>query len=125
MCAALAGVDVLGNDGEGVAHLATALARMTSGEVSTLHAALFFATVWIASSLRIHRLRALWRAGLGLTAVRGISGRLPSGEPKARAATGGSVGGAGTSGPRDPIGGRPLLEHFAAGRNRLASHKCD
>jgi hypothetical protein len=126
MCAALAGVDALGNGGEGMASLGTALARMTSGEVSTLHAALFFATVWIVSSLRIHRLRALWRVGFGLKRMRGASGRMSAGEPKARAVTGGSVGGAGLSasgdpGPRprthavpakEPIGGRPLLDNF-------------
>lgn len=126
MGAALAGVDALGNGGEGMARLGTALARMTSGEISTLHAALFFATVWIVSSLRIHRLRALWRVGFGLKAMRGVSGRLPAGEPKVRAATGGSVGGAGLSASGDPeprprihavqakepIGGRPLLDNF-------------
>jgi hypothetical protein len=129
MCAALAGVDALCNDGEGMARLGTTVARMTSGEVSTLHAALFFATVWIVSSLRIHRLRALWRVGLGLKTMRGISGRLAAGEPKARAATGGFVGGAGASGfsrsaphgrigrrkvaPEPEVGGaRPLLDNF-------------
>lgn len=71
---------------------------MTSGEISTLHAALFFATVWIVSSLRIARLKALWRVGLRLTGLRGASGNLLPRGPKARAATGGSVGGAGASG---------------------------
>ncbi|MET3581275.1 hypothetical protein ABID19_004321 [Mesorhizobium robiniae] len=71
---------------------------MTSGEVSTLHAALFFATVWIVSSLRINRLKALWRVGFGLKKMRGPSGNLQPRGPKARAATGGSAGGAGASG---------------------------
>ncbi|MBZ9774340.1 hypothetical protein [Mesorhizobium sp. CO1-1-8] len=74
------------------------LGAMTSGEISTLHAALFFATVWIVSSLRIARLKALWRVGLRLTGLRGASGNLLPRGPKARAATGGSVGGAGASG---------------------------
>lgn len=73
------------------------LAAMTSSEISTLHAALFSATVWIVSSLRIARLKALWRVGLRL-ALRGPSGNLLPRGPKARAAAGGSVGGAGTSG---------------------------
>ncbi|CAN7150983.1 hypothetical protein [Mesorhizobium sp. LjNodule214] len=76
----------------------TTLAAMSTGEVSTLHAALFIATVWIVSSLRINRLKALWRVGLGLKWMRGASGYLLPRGPKARAATGGSVGGAGTSG---------------------------
>jgi hypothetical protein len=76
----------------------TSHGAMTSGEISTLHAALFFATVWIVSSLRIARLKALWRVGLRLTGLRGASGNLLLRGPKARAATGGSVGGAGTSG---------------------------
>ncbi|MER8893755.1 hypothetical protein NKH73_02670 [Mesorhizobium sp. M0938] len=76
----------------------TKLAGMTSGEVSTLHAALFFATVWIVSSLRINRLKALWRVGFGLKKMRGPSGNLQPRGPKARAATGGSAGGAGASG---------------------------
>ncbi len=76
----------------------TKLAVMNSGEISTLHAALFIALVWIVSSLRINRLKALWRVGLGLKWMRGPSGNLLPGGPKARAATGGSVGGAGTSG---------------------------
>ncbi|MER9305937.1 hypothetical protein NKJ06_11725 [Mesorhizobium sp. M0293] len=74
------------------------LGAMTSGEISTLHAALFFALVWIVSSLRIARLKALWRVGLRLTGLRGPSGNLLPRGPKARAATGDSVGGAGTSG---------------------------
>ncbi|MGX9573017.1 hypothetical protein [Mesorhizobium sp. f-mel] len=73
-------------------------AGMTSSEVSTLHAALFFATVWIVSSLRINRLKALWRVGFGLKKMRGPSGNLQPRGPKARAATGGSAGGAGASG---------------------------
>jgi hypothetical protein len=80
-----------------------AMARMTSGEVSVLHALLFIATVWIVSSLRINRLRALWRVGFGLKRMRGASGGLPPRGPKARAATGGSVGGAGASGLSPPI----------------------
>jgi len=76
----------------------TKLAVMNSGEVSTLHAALFIALVWIVSSLRINRLKALWRVGLGLKWMRGPSGNLLPRGPKARAAAGGSVGGAGTSG---------------------------
>ena len=73
------------------------LAAMTSSEVSTLHAALFFATVWIVSSLRITRLKALWRVGLRLMRMRGPSGYLLPRGPSARAAMGGSTGGAGTS----------------------------
>jgi hypothetical protein len=76
----------------------TTLAAMNQGEASTLHAALFIATVWIVSSLRINRLRALWRVGLGLKWMRGPSGNLLPRGPKARAATGGFVGGAGASG---------------------------
>lgn len=76
----------------------TKLAVMNSGEVSTLHAALFIALVWIVSSLRINRLRAFWRVGPGLKWMRGPSGNLLPRGPKARAAAGGSVGGAGTSG---------------------------
>lgn len=76
----------------------TTLAAMNSGEVSTLHAALFIALVWIVSSLRINRLKALWRVGFGLMGMRGPSGNLLPRGPKARAATGGSVGGAGASG---------------------------
>ncbi|TIT74495.1 MAG: hypothetical protein E5W57_25615 [Mesorhizobium sp.] len=71
---------------------------MNSGEVSTLHAALFIATVWIVSSLRVHRLKALWRVGLRLMRTRGPSGYLLPRGPKARAAAGGSVSGAGASG---------------------------
>ncbi|MEO5756740.1 MAG: hypothetical protein ABIQ51_07775 [Mesorhizobium sp.] len=76
----------------------TRLGAMDSGEISTLHAALFFAMVWIVSSLRIARLKALWRVGLRLTGMRGPSGNLQPRGPKTRAATGGSVGGAGASG---------------------------
>ncbi len=76
----------------------TKLAVMNSGEVSTLHAALFIALVWIVSSLRINRLKAFWRVGLGLKWMRGPSGNLLPRGPKARAAAGGSVGGAGCSG---------------------------
>lgn len=71
---------------------------MNSSEVSTLHAALFIATVWIVSSLRVHRLKALWRVGLRLMRTRGPSGHLLPRGPKARAAAGGSVSGAGASG---------------------------
>ena len=69
-----------------------------SNEISILHIALFSASVWIVSSLRIARLKALWRVGLRLLALRGPSGNLLPRGPKARAAAGGSVGGAGTSG---------------------------
>ncbi|RWA68852.1 hypothetical protein [Mesorhizobium sp.] len=71
---------------------------MNSGEVSTLHTALFIATVWIVSSLRVNRLRALWRVGFRLMRTRGPSGYLLPRGPKARAAAGGSVSGAGASG---------------------------
>lgn len=74
------------------------LATMSSSEISTLHVALFSASVWIVSSLRITRLKALWRVGLRLLALRGPSGNLLPRGPKARAAAGGSVSGAGTSG---------------------------
>ena len=76
----------------------TTLAAMNSGEVSTLHAFLFIATVWIVSSLRVNRLKALWRVGLRLVRTRGPSGYLLPRGPKARAAAGGSVSGAGASG---------------------------
>ena len=95
---ALMGVDALANGGEGMARLEATLARVASGEASTLYAVLFFATVWIVSSLRIHWLRALWRVGPKLKAMRGISGRLLTGVPKTRAAMGGSMSGAGASG---------------------------
>ncbi|OHV88896.1 hypothetical protein [Mesorhizobium sp. ORS 3428] len=74
------------------------IAPMNSGEVSTLHTALFIAMVWIVSSLRINRLRALWRVGPRLMRMRGPSGYLLPRGPKARAAAGGSVSGAGASG---------------------------
>ncbi|TIS96665.1 MAG: hypothetical protein E5W87_29045 [Mesorhizobium sp.] len=89
---------ILGGVGTFAGGPTTKLAGMTSGEVSTLHAALFFATVWIVSSLRINRLKALWRVGFGLKKMRGPSGNLQPRGPKARAATGGSAGGAGASG---------------------------
>ncbi|AZN96544.1 hypothetical protein EJ066_04155 [Mesorhizobium sp. M9A.F.Ca.ET.002.03.1.2] len=63
-----------------------------------MKAVLFPATVWIFSSLRVNRLKALWRVGFGLKQMRGPSGNLQPRGPKARAATGGSAGGAGTSG---------------------------
>ena len=88
------GVEVLAGHGDALA----ARAGMTQAEISTLHAALFLATVWIVSSLRIHQFRALWRVGLGWKVLRGASGSLQPRGPKARAATGGSVGGAGASG---------------------------
>ncbi|WP_258607173.1 hypothetical protein [Mesorhizobium sp. AR10] len=69
----------------------TTLATLSTGEVSTLHAALFIAMVWIVSSLRINRLKALWRVGFGLKRMRDPSGYLLPRGPKARAATGGSV----------------------------------
>ena len=89
---------VIGGVGTVAGNSLTSLGAMTSGEISTLHAALFFATVWIVSSLRIVRLKALWRVGLKLTGMRGPSGNLLPRGPKARAAAGGSVSGAGTSG---------------------------
>jgi hypothetical protein len=92
--AAAAGVELLASRGDAIA----AEAGMSQAEISMLHAALFFATVWIVSSLRIHRLQALWRVGLGRKVLRGASGSLQPRGPKARAATGGSVGGAGASG---------------------------
>lgn len=95
---ALMGVDALANGGEGMARLEATLARVASGEASTLYAVLFFTTVWIVSSLRIHRFRTLWRVGPRRKAMRGISGLLLTGVPKARAAVGGSMGGAGASG---------------------------
>ena len=73
-------------------------AELTQSEVSTLHAIFYIATVWIISSLRIDRLKALWRVGLELTGMRGPSGNLLPRGPKARAATGGSASGAGASG---------------------------
>lgn len=88
----------LGGAGSVAGSPVTALAAMTSGEVSTLHMALFIATVWIVSSLRVHRLKALWRVGLRLKWMRGASGYLLPRGPKARAAAGGSVSGAGASG---------------------------
>ena len=57
-----------------------------------------WAMAWIVSSLRIHRLEALWRVSLELKQMCGASGYLLPRGPKARAATGGSVGGAGASG---------------------------
>lgn len=84
--------------GSAAGNPATTLAATTSGEVSTLHMALFIATVWIVSSLRVHRLKALWRVGLRLMRTRGPSGDLLPRGPKARAAAGGSVSGAGASG---------------------------
>jgi hypothetical protein len=89
--AAIGGVGILA--GAPVTRLA-----MSSSEISTLHVALFSASVWITTSLRIARLKALWRVGLRLLALRGPSGNLLPRGPKARAAAGGSVGGAGTSG---------------------------
>ncbi|RAZ85465.1 hypothetical protein DPM33_28755 [Mesorhizobium hawassense] len=89
---------VIGGAGSVAGNPATTLAAMTSGEVSTLHMALFIATVWIVSSLRVHRLKALWRVGLRLMRTRGPSGYLLPRGPKARAAAGGSVSGAGASG---------------------------
>ncbi|WP_214469601.1 hypothetical protein [Mesorhizobium sp. dw_380] len=89
---------VIGGVGTVAGGLVARLAAMSSSEISTLHVALFSATVWIVSSVRIARLKALWRVGLRLLALRGPSGNLLPRGPKARAATGGSVGGAGTSG---------------------------
>ncbi|UCI08739.1 hypothetical protein [Mesorhizobium sp. B1-1-8] len=89
---------VLGGAGSVAGNPVTALAGMNSSEVSTLHTALFIATVWIVSSLRVHRLKAFWRVGLRPMRMRGPSGYLLPRGPKARAATGGSVSGAGASG---------------------------
>lgn len=89
---------VLGSAGSVAGNPATTLAAMTTGEVSTLYMALFIATVWIVSSLRVHRLKALWRVGRRLMRTRGPSGYLLPRGPKARAAAGGSVSGAGASG---------------------------
>lgn len=115
MGVALIGMDALANGGEGMAHFEAMLVRAASGEVSTLCAALFLAMVWIVSSLRIHRLRALWRVGPKLKAMRGISGRLLAGVPKTRAAMGGSMSGAGAS-------GMPLSVE-RAGRGRQAQEE--
>ena len=73
-------------------------AELTQSEVSTLHAIFYIATVWIVSSLRITRLKALWRVGLKLMGMRGASGNLLPRGPKTRAAAGGSLSGAGASG---------------------------
>ena len=89
---------ILGGAGSVAGTPVTTLAAMNSGEVSTLHTALFIATVWIVSSLRVNRLKALWRVGLRLMGTRGPSGYLLPRGPKARAAAGGSVSGAGASG---------------------------
>ena len=89
---------VFGGAGSVAGNPVTRLAAMTSGEVSTLHMVLFIATVWIVSSLRVHRLKALWRVGLRQMRTRGPSGYLLPRGPKARAAAGGSVSGAGASG---------------------------
>jgi hypothetical protein len=89
---------VIGGAGSVAGNPVTRLAAMTSGEVSTLHMVLFIATVWIVSSLRVHRLKALWRVGLRQMRTRGPSGYLLPRGPKARAAAGGSVSGAGASG---------------------------
>ncbi|WP_296741556.1 hypothetical protein [Mesorhizobium sp.] len=89
---------VLGGAGSVAGNPAMAPAAMNSAEVSTLHTALFIATVWIVSSLRVHRLKALWRVGFRLMRMRGPSGYLLPRGPKARAAAGGSVSGAGASG---------------------------
>jgi hypothetical protein len=89
---------IIGGAGSLAGNPVTTLAAMTTGEVSTLHMALFIATVWIVSSLRVSRLKAFWRVGLRSMGMRGASGYLLPRGPKARAAAGGSVGGAGTSG---------------------------
>ena len=89
---------ILGGAGSVAGYPVTTLAAMTTSEVSTLHMSLFIASVWIISSLRVHRLKALWRVGLRLMRTRGPSGYLLPRGPKARAATGGSVSGAGASG---------------------------
>ncbi|RWA67224.1 hypothetical protein [Mesorhizobium sp.] len=89
---------IVGGAGPLTGNPVTTLGAMNSSEVSTLHAALFIATVWIVSSLRVHRLKALWRVGLRLMRTRGPSGYLLPRGPKARAAAGGSASGAGASG---------------------------
>ncbi|MER8752918.1 hypothetical protein NKH57_27350, partial [Mesorhizobium sp. M1050] len=76
---------VIGGIGTGAGTPLARLGAMNSGEISTLHAALFFASVWIVSSLRIVRLKALWRVGLRLTGLRGPSGNLLPRGPKAPA----------------------------------------
>ena len=89
---------IIGGVGSVAGNPVTTLASMTTGEVSTLHMALFIATVWIVSSLRVSRLKAFWRVGLRSMGMRGPSGYLLPRGPKARAAAGGSVSGAGASG---------------------------
>ncbi|MDX8523204.1 hypothetical protein RFM68_01690 [Mesorhizobium sp. MSK_1335] len=89
---------ILGGAGSVAGNAVTRLAAMSSGEVSTLHMSLFIATVWIVSSLRVHRPKAFWRVGFRLMRTRGPSGYLRPRGPKARAAAGGSVSGAGASG---------------------------
>ncbi|MBN9547662.1 MAG: hypothetical protein J0H31_01940 [Alphaproteobacteria bacterium] len=89
---------MFGGAGSVAGNPAATLAAMNSGEVSTLHMALFIAMVWIVSNLRVHRLKALWRVGFRLRRMRGPSGYLLPRGPKARAAAGGSVSGAGASG---------------------------
>ncbi|BCM21997.1 hypothetical protein [Mesorhizobium sp. J8] len=91
-------VIVLGGTGSVAGNPATTLSATGTAEVSTLHMVLFIATVWIVSSLRVHRLKALWRVGRRLMRTRGPSGYLLPRGPKARAAAGGSVSGAGASG---------------------------
>jgi hypothetical protein len=116
------GVDAVAAHGDAMA----AMAGMTAGEISTLHAALFLATVWIVSSLRIHRLKALWRVGLGRKALRGASGSLQPRGPKARVAAGGSVGGAGASGNTGSIrraGDRRRHAAFANDNDNGAAHQ--
>ncbi|TPI09092.1 hypothetical protein FJW06_27665 [Mesorhizobium sp. B4-1-3] len=89
---------VLGGPGSAAGNPAGTLSAMNTGEGSTLHMILFIATVWIVSRLRVHRLKALWRVGRRLMRTRGPSGYLLPRGPKARAAAGGSVSGAGASG---------------------------
>jgi len=108
--AALAFATCSGAAGAVTAAAMAAAGRMTSGETSALHAALFATSVWIVSSLRMRRLRALWRVGPGRLAMRGAPGGLPPRGPKARAATGGSVAGAGAS------GGFPKMADRGAGQ---------
>ena len=65
---------VAGGVGTLAGHALARPGEMSSGEISTLHAGLFCATVWIVSSLRVARLKALWRVGLLPMEMRGPSG---------------------------------------------------
>ena len=98
----MAGAELLA----GRSGVADAMAAMSRTEFLSLHATLFFATVWIVSSLRIDRLESPWRVSSGSGAVRGASGGLPCGGPKARAGTEG-LGGAGAS-----VWFHPVVDNF-------------